>query len=53
MEISDKETAHAEARRTKRHLGIRPAVGDAEEFGVFSPREKDFDHWGNKIRLVF
>ena len=25
----------------------------AEEFGVFSPREKDFDHWGNKIRLVF
>lgn len=28
LEISDKEIAHAEARRTKRHLGTRATVGD-------------------------
>ena len=28
LEISDKETARAEARRTKRHLGSRATVGD-------------------------
>lgn len=60
MEISDKETAYEEGRRTNGQLSTRATLGDETCWEVWSffpySNEKlleDFEHWGDKIRFVF